>query len=169
MKPFFIFWKKHSEQSPKKMELLILPDQFIIKYSPIWMASLLISGLLLFFVSKNWRSQLKKKQKHSFMPGVLFTVSFIFLVGGINFYVYKVVMNKDGIIVFNIKQFNEKIKWTDIQQVEYLKKQKIILSVNESGQTHKLITLNFSELDESSAEKVKVLIDFKLKQSRKNK
>lgn len=152
------------------MELLILPDQFIIKYSPIWMALLLISGLLLFFVSKNWRNKLKKSHKHSFMPGVLFTVSFIFLVGGINFYVYKVVMNKDGIILFNIKQFNENINWSDIQRVEYLPNQKIVFSVKEQDneQMTQLIQLDFSKLDKDSAEKVQILIDLKLKQNSYN-
>jgi hypothetical protein len=156
------------------MELLILPDQFIIKYSPVWMFILLLSGLLLFFVSKNWRTRLKKQQKHSFMPGVFFTVSFIFLVGGINFYVYKIVMNKDGIILFNIKQFNEQIKWTDIQRVDYLKDQNIILfynerldeALNEKTQAIKTTTINLADLSSDSVAKVKILIELKIKQHR---
>ncbi|MCW8928867.1 MAG: hypothetical protein OQL19_01360 [Gammaproteobacteria bacterium] len=150
------------------MELLILPDQFIIKYSPIWMFLLLLSGLLLFFVSKRWRNQLKKRHKHSFMPGVLFTVSFIFLVGGINFYVYKVVLNKDGIILFNIKQFNEKIKWSDIQKVEYQQNQKIALSIHDDKQAVQLLAIDLADLDKDSVAKVKILIDLKVKQNRNN-
>lgn len=153
------------------MELLILPDQFIIKYSPAWMVILLVLGLILFFVSKQWRSRLNKQQKHSYMPGVLFTVSFIFLVGGINFYVYKVVMNSDGIILFNIKQFNHHVKWTEIQQVEYHDNQEIILFVNAADQTNssdrktELITIDLEKLDADSLDKVKILIDLKLKRS----
>lgn len=105
------------------------------------------------------------------MPGVLFTVSFIFLIGGINLYVYKIVLNKDGIILFNIKQFNEQIKWTDIARVEYLDQQKIILFVKkkleENGQWHKPIEIDLIKLDKGSVNKVKILIDLKLKQSRR--
>jgi len=151
----------------EKMELLILPDQFIIKYSPAWMMILLLLGLILFFVSKKWRARLRKLNKHSFMPGVLFTVSFIFLVGGINLYVYKIVLNKDGIILFNIKQFNEQIKWTDMKRVEYQDKQKIVLFVNENVQQNKPIQIDLAELDKDSMYKVKILIDLKLKQSKR--
>ena len=153
------------------MELLILPDQFIIKHSPQWMVLLLLSGLLLFFISKKWRAQLRKLHKHSFMPGVLFTISFIFLIGGINLYVYKIVLNKDGIILFNIKQFNEQIKWTDIMRVEYQEQQKIILLVKkkreQNGQWDKSIEIDLSKLDKGSVNKVKILIDLKLTQSRR--
>lgn len=100
------------------------------------------------------------------MPGVLFTVSFIFLVGGINFYVYKIIMNKDGIILFNIKQFNEKIKWSDIQAVEYLAHQKIHLIVNDARTDSDSVYIDLAELDEDSTAKVRILIDLKLKQSR---
>lgn len=157
------------------MELLILPEQFIIKHSPEWMVILLLSGLLLFFVSKKWRARLRKQHKHSFMPGVLFTVSFIFLIGGINLYVYKIVFNKDGLILFNIKQFNQQIKWTDITRVEYQEQQKIVLFVkkelkeplNENGQGDKPIVIDLVELDKGSVNKVKILIDLKLKQRRR--
>lgn len=147
------------------MELLILPDQFIIKYSPLWMAALLLSGLLLFFVSKKWRTQLKKVQRHSYMPGVLFTVSFIFLVGGINLYVYKVVFNKDGITLFNIKQFNEQIKWQDMTRVDYPEGQKIMIFLNDNVSLSEPVVLDLADLDKNSVEKVKILINFKLKQS----
>ena len=157
------------------MELLILSDQFIIKYSPAWMVVLLLSGLLLFFVSKSWRTRLRQLHQHSYMPGVLFTVSFIFLIGGINFYVYKIVMNKEGIILFNIKQFNEQVKWTDIQRVEYQARQNIVLFINdeqnkvlnEKGQQVKTMQINLAELDKISVDKVKILIDLKLKQSKR--
>ncbi|MCP3849115.1 MAG: hypothetical protein GY694_02580 [Gammaproteobacteria bacterium] len=161
------------------MELLILPDQFIIKYSPAWMTLLLLSGLLLFFVSKKWRKQLIKKGKYSFFPGVLFAVSFIFIIGGINFYVYKVVMNKEGILLFNIKQFNEKILWSDIENAEYKDSQEIVLTVNntltanESGSSSnkqkqketQRIVINLSDLDKNSHDKVKILIELKHKQN----
>ena len=101
------------------------------------------------------------------MPGVLFTVSFIFLIGGINLYVYKIVLNKDGIILFNIKQFNEQIKWTDMERVEYQDKQKIVLFVNENAQQDESIQIDLAELDKDSMYKVKVLIDLKLKQSKR--
>ncbi len=151
------------------MELHILPDQFIIKYSPAWMAALLVSGLLLFFISKKWRSQLKKAHRHSYLPGVLFTISFIFLVGGINFYVYKVVFNKDGIILFNIKQFNEQINWRDMTRVEYHDGQKIFIFFNDNVSLSEPLVLNLAELDKGSLDKVKILINLKLKQSRKTK
>lgn len=101
------------------------------------------------------------------MPGVLFTVSFIFLIGGINLYVYKIVLNKDGIILFNIKQFNEQIKWTDMKRVEYQDRQKIVLFVNENAQQDESIQIDLAELDKDSMYKVKVLIDLKLKQSKR--
>ena len=101
------------------------------------------------------------------MPGVLFTVSFIFLIGGINLYVYKIVLNKDGIILFNIKQFNEQIKWTDMKRVEYQDKQKIVFFVNENTQQDESIQIDLAELDKDSMYKVKVLIDLKLKQSKR--
>ena len=147
------------------MELLILPDQFIIKYSPAWMVILLLSGLILFFVSKRWRKHFRRLQKHSFMPGVLFTISFIFMVGGINFYVYKVVMNKDGIILFNIKQFNEQINWGDMERVEYQDNQKILFVLNNNVQDESIV-LNLKELNKNSMNKVRILIDLKLKQSK---
>jgi len=153
------------------MELLILPDQFIITYSPAWMALLLLSGLLLFFVSKKWRKQLIKKGKHSFFPGVLFTVSFIFIIGGINLYVYKVVMNKEGILLFNIKQFNEKILWSDIEKAEYKDNQMIALTINntlnDNGAETQYIFINLSDLEKDSHDKVKILIELKRKQNQK--
>ncbi len=145
------------------MELLILPDQFIIKYSSQWTALLLLSGLILFFVSKRWRTQLKKQQKHSYFTSVLFTVSFIFLVGGINFFVYKIVMNKEGMILFNIKQFNHHILWSEMQRVEYQDNQTLVIFVNTSGLNAERIKLDLSRLDEASMDKVKILFKVKLK------
>ena len=82
-------------------------------------------------------------------------------------YVYKIVLNKDGIILFNIKQFNEQIKWTDMKRVEYQDKQKIVLFVNENAQQDESIQIDLAELDKDSMYKVKVLIDLKLKQSKR--
>jgi preprotein translocase subunit YajC len=148
------------------MELSILPDQFIIKYAPVWMSILLLAGLVFFFISRRWRNRLRKQQHHSYLPGVLFTVSFIFLIGGINLYVYKIVMNKDGIILFNIKQFNHPIKWSEIRQVTYHKDNKIDLLVDEGIKTTEIISLNLAELDKSSFSKVKILIDLKTQQAK---
>ncbi|WP_198264784.1 hypothetical protein [sulfur-oxidizing endosymbiont of Gigantopelta aegis] len=148
------------------MELLILPDQFIIKYTPAWMALLLLAGLLCFFISRRWRNRLKKQQGHSYLPGVLFTVSFIFLVGGINLYVYKIVMNKEGIVLFNIKQFNHPIKWSEIKQVSYHADKKIELLVTDEFNSQERIDINLSELDSDSFAKVKILITLKVKQNK---
>ncbi len=82
-------------------------------------------------------------------------------------YVYKIVLNKDGIILFNIKQFNEQIKWTDMKRVEYQDRQKIVLFVNENAQQDESIQIDLAELDKDSMYKVKVLIDLKLKQSKR--
>ena len=82
-------------------------------------------------------------------------------------YVYKIVLNKDGIILFNIKQFNEQIKWTDMKRVEYQDKQKIVFFVNENTQQDESIQIDLAELDKDSMYKVKVLIDLKLKQSKR--
>ncbi len=129
------------------------------------MALLLLSGLSLFFVSKRWRTELKSKHKHSYYPGVLFTVSFIFLVGGINLYVYKIVMNKEGMILFNIKQFNHHIPWTEMQRVEYRDNQELVIYVKNSHLNDDLIKLDLSGLDKSSLDKVKILFKVKLRGS----
>lgn len=150
------------------MQLSIQADQFVINYAPAWMAILLLSGLLLFMVSKKWRAHLLHLHKHSFMPGVLFTISAIFLIGGINLYVYKIVLNKDKITVFNIKQFNQQIKWTEMDRVIYLDKQKIKIMMNHTAEQKKAVYIDLAELDANSMAKVKILIDLKLKQS-KNK
>lgn len=150
------------------MELSIQADQFVISYSPAWMIILLFLGLVLFFISKSWRAQINKLHKHSFMPGVLFTVSFIFLIGGINLYVYKIVLNKDKIILFNIKQFNHQIKWTEMKRVDYQDDQQIIIFMNNNAEQKKPVQIDLAKLDVESMAKVKILIDLKLKQS-KNK
>ncbi len=152
--------------SKEAMELLIQADQFVISYSPVWMLMLLLLGLLLFLGSKMWRTHLLKSHKHSFMPSVLFTVSFIFLIGGINLYVYKIVLNKDKIILFNIKQFNQQIKWTEMERVDYQDDHKIILFMNDKAQQKKPIQIDLAELDDDSMNKVKILINLKLKQSK---
>lgn len=149
------------------MELSIQADKFVISYSPAWMVILLFLGLLLFFISKSWRAHLYKLHKHSFMPGVLFTVSFIFLIGGINLYVYKIVLNKDKIILFNIKQFNHQIKWTEMERVDYQDDHKIIIFMNNNAEQKKPVQIDLAELDADSMDKVKILIDLKLKQSKK--
>ena len=144
------------------MELLILPDQFIIKYPPLWMMVFLLSGLLLFFTGKHWREKLRSTGKHSFVPAVLTTISFIFFIGGINLYVYKLVFNKEGILLFNIKNFNKKIKWHEIKQVDYQKQHNIqFYLVN-----NEVIVINLDDLDSGSMDKVKTLITYK---TRKNK
>ncbi|MCU7939970.1 MAG: hypothetical protein KZQ64_10200 [gamma proteobacterium symbiont of Bathyaustriella thionipta] len=148
------------------MELLIQADQFVITYSPAWMLMLLFMGLLLFFISKSWRTHLHQLRKHSFMPSVLFTVSFIFLIGGINLYVYKIVMNKDKIILFNVKQFNQQIKWTEIERVDYQDEHKIVIFMNHTAPQSKPVQIDLADLDDNSMDKVKILINLKLKQSK---
>lgn len=148
------------------MELLIDPEQFVIKYSPGWIAVLLISGLILFFISKFWREWLRKSHKHSFMPGVLFAASFIFLIGGINYYVYKIVFNKEGITLFNIRHFNQHIKWSEINQVNYHGQQELTMTTDDNTERQETIHINLSELSSDSMDKVKILIALKLKQSK---
>ena len=148
------------------MELLIQPDQFVIKYPPIWMAVLLFAGLLLFILSKIWRDRLKRLHKHSFIPGVLFTVSFIFLIGGINLFVYKIVLNKDMIILFNIKDFNQQIKWAEINRVEYQDPHQILISMNKKAEQKQPVQIDLAKLDKDSMDKVKILINLKIKQSK---
>jgi hypothetical protein len=150
------------------MELLIQPDQFIIQYPHSLMFVLLFSGLILFFISKNWRKRLKESGSYSFYPGVLFTVSFIFLIGGINLFVYKIVLNKDKIILFNIKEFNQQIAWADIKQVEYNENQQIDIFYIENEELQQQVHINLSKLDSDSMEKLKILINLKVKQN-KNK
>ncbi len=148
------------------MELLIQPDQFVIKYPSIWMAVLLFSGLLLFILSKILRDRLKRSHKHSFIPSVLFTVSFIFLIGGINLFVYKIVLNKDMIILFNIKDFNQQIKWTEINRVEYQDPHQILIFMNEKAEQKQPVQIDLAKLDKDSMDKVKILINLKIKQSK---
>lgn len=148
------------------MELLIHADKFVITYSLAWMVILLLLGLLLFFISKRWRAHLSRLRKHSFMPGVLFTVSFIFLIGGINLYVYKIVMNKDKVIIFNIKQFNYQIKWTEMERVDFKDDHKITFFMNDTAYETKPVQIDLAELDDDSMDKVKILINLKLKQSK---
>lgn len=103
---------------------------------------------------------------HSFKPGVLFTVSFIFLMGGIHLFVYKIVLNKDMIILFNIKDFNRQLEWVNIDKVAYQDKQQIIIYMKNTEPGEQPVKIDLLELDQSSMEKVKILIDYKLKQSR---
>lgn len=150
------------------MQLQILPDQFIISYSPVWVAILLIGGLVLFFVGKWWREWLRNNHKHSFMPGVLFIVSFTLLIGGINFYVYKIVFNKEGVTVFNIRHFNQHLNWSEIARVDYLPHQQMKVTLDDSGEVQTMV-INLSELDRESMNKVKILMAFKMKQNRPKK
>ncbi len=146
------------------MELHIFPDQFIIEYAPAWVAVMLLAGLFFFFISKSLRQYYKKNHKYSFLPGVIFIISFVFLIGGINLFVYKIVFNKDGLIVFNIHNFNKVINWQAIEQVRYLERQNIeIIYIDEEQQQDKII-LNLEELPYESMNKVKVLFRLKLEQ-----
>ncbi len=145
------------------MELSIYADKFVISYAPLWMLLLLFSGLILFILSKQWRTRLYKQYRYSFWPGVLFTVSFIFLMGGINLYVYKIVMDKDKITLFNIQHFNEQIKWSEINKVYYNDKQHIIIEY-KAHQASDLVLIDLQELDANSFEKVKILVNLKIKQ-----
>ncbi len=145
------------------MELSIYADKFVISYAPLWMLLLLFSGLILFILSKQWRTRLYKQYRYSFWPGVLFTVSFIFLMGGINLYVYKIVMDKDKITLFNIQHFNEQIKWLEINKVYYNDKQHIVIE-HKAHQASDLVLIDLQELDANSFEKVKILVNLKIKQ-----
>ena len=147
------------------MELLISADQFIIHYSSLWMFVLLLSGLVLFFISKWWRKRLIDNNKHSFKPGILFTVSFIFLMGGIHLFVYKIVFNKDKITLFNVKDFNRQLEWVNIDKVAYQDKQQIIIYMKNTEQNEQPVQIDLHELDPDSMEKVKILINYKLKQN----
>ena len=145
------------------MELSIYADKFVISYAPLWMLLLLFSSLILFILSKQWRTRLYKQYRYSFWPGVLFTVSFIFLMGGINLYVYKIVMDKDKITLFNIQHFNEQIKWLEINKVYYNDKQHIVIE-HKAHQASDLVLIDLQELDANSFEKVKILVNLKIKQ-----
>lgn len=149
------------------MELQIFSDRFVIEYAPVWVALLLMPGLIFFFISKSLREYYKKNYKYSFVPGVIFIVSFIFLIGGINLFVYKIVFNKDGLTVFNIHNFNKQINWQTIEKVRFLEQQKIEITFLEPEQTRELMLLNLKELPAESMDKVKILLRVKLKQYHK--
>ena len=146
------------------MELHIFPDRFIIEYAPAWVAVMLLAGLIFFFISKSLRQYYKKNYKYSFFPGVVFIISFIFLIGGINLFVYKIVFNKDGLIVFNIHNFNKTINWHSIEKVRYLEGQNIEIIYTDEEQLQDKIVLNLEELPHESMVKVNVLFRLKLKQ-----
>ena len=146
------------------MELHIFPDRFIIEYAPAWVAVMLLAGLIFFFISKSLRQYYKKNYKYSFLPGVIFIISFVFLIGGINLFVYKIVFNKDGLIVFNIHNFNKPINWHSIEKVRYLERQNIEITYTDEEQLQDKIVLNLEELPHESMDKVKVLFRLKLKQ-----
>ena len=149
------------------MELLILADQFIIQYTPLWMSILLLAGLVFFFVSKLWRQKYKEKNHFGFKPSVLFIVSFIFLMGGIHFFVYKIVFNKDKIILFNVQDFNRQLEWGKIAKVEYADDHQVIITMKNMQQGETPILVDLARLDEESLDKVKILIAYKLRQSNK--
>ena len=159
------------------MELLILPDQFIIQYKPFLMFILLLTGLVLFFLSKLWRKKYKESNRFGFKPSVLFIVSFIFIMGGIHFFVYKIVFNKDKIILFNIQDFNRQLEWKMIDKVEYEPVNQVMVYMktiqneampNGSVQNEQPILIDLKRLDPESMDKVKILIAYKLKQSQKS-
>lgn len=125
---------------------------------------MLLAGLIFFFISKSLRQYYKKNYKYSFLPGVIFIISFVFLIGGINLFVYKIVFNKDGLIVFNIHNFNKPINWHSIEKVRYLERQNIEITYTDEEQLQDKIVLNLEELPYESMDKVKVLFRLKLKQ-----
>ncbi len=145
------------------MELHIFPDRFIIEYTPAWVAIMLLSGLVFFFISKSLRQYYKKNYKYSFLPGVIFIISFVFLIGGINLFVYKIVFNKDGLIVFNIHNFNKSINWQSIDKVHYLERQNIEIIYTDEEPLQDKIVLNLEDLLYESMDKVKVLFRLKLR------
>ncbi len=159
------------------MELLITADQFIIQYKPFLMFILLLAGLVLFFLSKLWRKKYKESNRFGFKPSVLFIVSFIFIMGGIHFFVYKVVFNKDKIILFNIRDFNRQLEWKMIDKVEYQPVNQVMVYMkaiqngaipNKVKQNEQPILIDLKRLDSDSMDKVKILIAYKLKQSQKS-
>jgi hypothetical protein len=148
------------------MELVIQPNQILIQHTPTWMLILLSLGLLLFFVSYKWRRAIKQSGRYSFLPGVLFTVSFICLIGGINLYVFKVVFNKDGVTFFNIQNFNHQIQWGNIARVDYSPHQLVSILVNENNDL-KTYQLSLKALNKADMMKVKQLFEYKLRQHQK--
>lgn len=148
------------------MELLILSDQFIIQYKPLWIIILLLAGLFFFFLSKFWRKKNRDNYHFGFKPSILFVVSFIFLMGGINFFVYKVVLNKDRIILFNVQDYNKHLAWKDILKVEYEDENQLMIYM-QGIQSDSPLLINLQGLDQDSMDKVKILIAYKLRQSRK--
>lgn len=149
------------------MELIITADQFIIQYKPFLMFILLLAGLLFFFLSKLWRKNYKENNRFGFKPSVLFIVSFIFIMGGIHFFVYKVVFNKDKIILFNIQDFNRQLEWKMIDKVEYEPLNQVMVYM-KSMPNEQPILIDLQRLDPDSMDKVKILIAYKLKQSQKS-
>ena len=149
------------------MELLILADKFIIYYTPLWMFVLLLTGLFFFFLSKLWRKKYKENNRFGFAPSVLFIVSFIFLMGGIHFFVYKIVLNKDKIILFNVQDFNRQLEWKKISKVEYMDQQQILITMKNMQYGDMPIVIDLERLGRDSMDKVKILIAYKLKQSQK--
>ncbi len=149
------------------MELIITADQFIIQYKPFLMFILLLAGLLFFFLSKLWRKNYKESNRFGFKPSVLFIVSFIFIMGGIHFFVYKIVFNKDKIILFNIQDFNRQLEWKMIDKVEYEPLNQVMVYM-KSMPNEQPILIDLQRLDPDSMDKVKILIAYKLKQSQKS-
>ncbi len=147
------------------MELHIFPDKFVIESAPVWVAVLLLLGLFFFFLSKSLRQYFKTSHKYSFLPGVVFVVSFVFLIGGINLFVYKIVFNKEGLIIFNIHNFNQQIKWSAIKTVQYQEQQKINILFIDTEQQEESVVLDLKSLEPESMQKVKILFQVKLRQN----
>ncbi len=103
------------------------------------------------------------RTKYSFLPSVIFIISFVFLIGGINLFVYKIVFNKDGLIVFNIHNFNKSINWQSIDKVHYLERQNIEIIYTDEEPLQDKIVLNLEDLLYESMDKVKVLFRLKLR------
>ena len=150
------------------MELHIFPDRFIIEYAPVWVALMLLTGLIFFFISKSLRNYYKKNNKYSFVPGVVFIISFVFMIGGINQFVYKIVFNRDGLTIFNIHNFNKEINWQAIGKVRYLEPQNMQIIFLDDEQKQDQIVLNLEHLPPESMSKVKILMQVKLKQYHKS-
>ena len=154
------------------MELLITADQFVIQYKPFMMFILLLAGLVLFFLSKLWRKKYKENNRFGYKPSVLFIVGFIFIMGGIHFFVYKIVFNKDKIILFNVQDFNRQLEWKMIDKVEYKPLNQVMVYMktmqSKAMQSEQPILIDLQRLDGESMDKVKILIAYKLRQSQKS-
>ena len=130
------------------MELVVQSDKLIIQYPAASMLWLLGLGLGLFLLSKWVRQLIQRDSRWSFSPGILFALCFVFLIGGVNSYVFKIVLMPDRILLFNIQQFNHEIPVTKMSTIH--QNDGVLLIHYEDRGQHTTQELILRELPEKS-------------------